>query len=216
MAHINPCPNPNIPPVSIELYDIPCNESHEQYPNAIRAVKAYWRQATNMTFEDQIEYKGIVEYMFTFEQEPLLWRSKCSSLYKSCKASPTWAKYVFIKAMYGGAKIHNLDAQVLGIFKSLKIEDFERDYRTHIPDPARVKEGTPTEQFPPPAAQSSAKRSQPNAPPPLKWSSSPVMNQPVTQQDLERLETRLKEHIDDHIRKIRESIVAVFSERTAF
>lgn len=207
MAHINPCPNPNIPPLKIELSDIPCTESHEQYPNAIRAVRAYWRQATNMTFEDQIEYKGLIEYMFAYEQEASLWRSKCSSNYKSCKASPTWAKYVFIKAMYGGSKIHNLDTQVLGIFKSIKIEDFERDYRTYNPNPAIVK----TEQLPTPAAQSSTKRSLPDEPSASRRSSL-VTNQPVTLQDLEGLEIRLKEHIDGHIRKIRESFVAVFSE----
>lgn len=217
MAHINPCPNPNIPPLRIELSDIPCNES-DKYPDAVRAVKAYWRQATNITIEDQIEYKGLVENTHCHNKGGLPWGPIFFAIWSSCEASPIWAKFFFIKSLYCVLP-PSFDTLMLCVFKSLQIEDFENDYRTHNPEPIRVKKHKGPEQLQPPEAKLKVNRSQPNATSALEQSSpvvggpaSPVNNQPVTQRDLLRLENRLKEHIEGHIKRIREGILAMFAE----
>ncbi|KAL9476222.1 hypothetical protein ACSS6W_006063 [Trichoderma asperelloides] len=221
MRHTNPCPNPNIPPLRIELSDIPCNESDEHYPMAVSAVKAYWRQATNMTIEDQIEYKGLVENKDYYEQGASTWFSAFLAIWSLCETSPTWAKFVFLEALYYDTLPCSFYTLMQSVFESLKIEDFEKDYRTHNPEPARVKKRKATEQLHPPEAKLKANRNQPNASSPLGQPSpviggqaSPVNNQPLTQRDLERLENRLKEHIDGRIKRIREGILAMFAEHT--
>ncbi|KAM0447879.1 hypothetical protein ACHAO4_008623 [Trichoderma viride] len=114
MAPANPCTNPNLPPIRIELSDIPCDESHAQYINGVLVVKAYWRQATNMTLKDQVEYQTLIEQQ-CFEMQP------------------PW--YVFIKALDIGT--YDLDSEVQGIFGSLRIGDFGNSYRAYHPEPAR-------------------------------------------------------------------------------
>lgn len=188
----NPCTNPNLPPIRIELSDIPCDESHKQYPNGVRAVKAYWQQATNMTLEDQVEYKTLIE------QQHFTWSTprfslKDFSVYKSCQTSPTWAKYVFIKAMV----IDNtaLDNQMQGTFGSLEICDFEVCYRIYNPDPARVLKLKALDQL----YQQSHAFSQRDT------SVAPVQPQPLNE-DLQRLGNRSEDFMDGYLRRIQRFI----------
>lgn len=90
-----------------------------------------------MTLEDQVEYKTLVEQQRFEKQGPSMLFSAPSdhSIYKSCQASPTWAKYVFIRAL--GVSTPALDSRVEGIFGSLDISDFERCYRACNPKMAR-------------------------------------------------------------------------------
>ncbi|PON27704.1 hypothetical protein TGAM01_v203471 [Trichoderma gamsii] len=196
MAPSNPCTNPNIPPIHIELSHIPCNESHAQYVNGVLVVKAYWRQATNMTLEDQVEYKTLIEQQRFEKQGPSMLFSAPSdhSVYKSCQASPTWAKYVFIRAL--GVGTPALDSQVEGIFGSLNISDFEQCYRAYNPEPARVLKRRAESQL----LQRSNDFSQ--------WDIFPAAVQTLPDEgDLRELEDRLKEYMDDHLNRIQKIIL---------
>lgn len=195
MAPINPCTNPNLPPIRIELSHIPCNESQAQYVNGVLAVKAYWRQATNMTLEDQVEYKTLIEQQ-RFEKQGSWDISVPSdySIYKSCQASPTWAKYVFIKAL--DISTPALDGQMQGIFGSLGISDFEQCYRAYNPEPAReLKRKAESELL-----QRSNGFTQ--------CAAFPVLAQMLPHKnDLEELEDRLMDCIHDDCSKIRQNIL---------
>ncbi|EHK44704.1 uncharacterized protein TrAtP1_002818 [Trichoderma atroviride] len=196
MTLINPCLNPNIPPIRIELSDIPYKDYHEQYHYAVRVVKGYWRQATNMTIEDQVEYKTLIEQQQFVRQGLANYTPSSHSVYGSCHVSPTWAKYIFLKSLYCNVKMPTLDRQVQGTAKCDIIEDLERTYRTYCPKQARElkrKETRPSE------VQMATILSQSN--------DSPLLtNTSAVTSDLESLEVRLKEYMDCHLDKIRQSI----------
>ncbi|KAL5088118.1 hypothetical protein Trisim1_007281 [Trichoderma cf. simile WF8] len=68
----NPCPAPSVPPMQIEIEDIPVDISHEFYISAVKAVKGYWAQATNMNAVDQQQYKDILKAeSFVIEQSAM-------------------------------------------------------------------------------------------------------------------------------------------------
>ncbi|KAK1246336.1 hypothetical protein MKX08_000138 [Trichoderma sp. CBMAI-0020] len=186
MERMNPCMNPNIPPIRIELSDIPCDDSHPHYANGVAVVKAYWQQATNMTLDDQAEYKTLIEQQQFLKQRAALLAPHQHGVFKSCQISPT---------------------QVECIYKSLKIENLETDYRAYNPNPASDKKRKATKQLQPSKAQRSTNSSQLNASPALGNTS------PVTQGDLERFEAHLKEYMDDHVKEVRESMCRARTEQ---
>ncbi|KAL7918559.1 hypothetical protein ACQKWADRAFT_330550 [Trichoderma austrokoningii] len=191
----NPCTKPNLPPIRIELSDIPCDESHQQYFNGLKAVKAYWRQATNMTLEDQVEYKTLIEQQRFERPMPWLFSSpEDHSVYKSCETSPTWAKYVFINALDINTSL--LDDHMKEVFGSLKICDFEECYRTYNPEPARELKRKAADQ----PQRQTRDFSQRDA------SVTPVQSF-LLEADLQRLENHLKDLIDGKLDEIRNSVL---------
>lgn len=112
----------------------------------------------------------------------------------------------FSKALYDKISLFALDSQVQGIFKSLQIYDYEECYRAYNPKPASEKKRKATEQLQLSETQRSTSFSQPNAYPALGQAS------PVTKEDLEGLEARLKEYMDDHIKQVRENILEASAE----
>ncbi|KAM0513599.1 hypothetical protein ACHAPE_007649 [Trichoderma viride] len=154
-----------------------------------------------MTLEDQVEYRTLIEQQRFEKQGPSMLSSAPSdhSIYKSCQASPTWAKCVFIRAL--GVSTRTLDSQVEGIFGSLNISDFEQCYRAYNPEPARALKRKAESQL----LQRSNDFSQ--------WSAFPAAVQTLPDKsDLRELEDCLKEYMDDHLNRI-QKIILPFATR---
>lgn len=201
MAPTNPCTNPHLPPIRIELSDIPCDERHAQYFNGVLVVKAYWRQATNMTLEDQVEYKTLIEQQRFETQPPWVFSGQGDhSVYKSCQASPTWAKYVFIKALE--FETCDLDSQAQGIFGSLRISDFGNSYRAYHQEPVIELKRKAVDQL----------QQRPNG---FNQQNTPLaLGQTLPfNVDLQRLENHLKMRMDTHLNKIRDFIFEAHAEK---
>lgn len=139
MAHANPCPNPGIPPLRIELSDIPVDEEDPRFPFAIKVIEQYWRQATSMTTDDQWEYKSLIEgEKFSmmdyngFDIDSLI----DHSLFNDLLISPTWAKYVFLYSLFGEESMFAIERFATEKFKSQMIDDLEEEYRAYHRDPS--------------------------------------------------------------------------------
>lgn len=156
-----------------------------------------------MTLDDQEEYKSLLKNNQFMLQGLALYSPIYHSVHKSCQASPTWAKYVFLKALYDNKATPCLDRQMQGIFGSLEIQDFEMDYHTYYHlELVRIKKRKADNQLQRSGSEASGGAQTPPA----------AMDQPLTRRDLERLETRLKAYIDDHIKNTLESIVEACAE----
>lgn len=151
-----------------------------------------------MTLEDQIEYKTLIEQQLFEKKWPWVLSSSDHRICKLCQASPTWAKYVFIRALRMNTEA--LDSQVQGIFGSLNISDLERFYRAYHPEPARELKRKAVDQL----QQRSDGSSQQNT--------SPALGQKLPfNADLQRLENHLKKYMDRRFDKIQNSF---FEART--
>jgi hypothetical protein len=59
----------NIPPLRIEISDLPVDPTDKDYSNAVKAVKAYQSQAVVMTKEEQEEFYDLVVVKQMFRQK---------------------------------------------------------------------------------------------------------------------------------------------------
>lgn len=186
---------------------MPIVEVHWAFPLALRVLKGYWRQATNMTTDDQWEYKHLIECCCFFmhdEDEQKIESPIDHFLFKSLLISPTWAKYVFLKSLFGEESITAIDKFVVKSFKSLETLDLEKDYRTHHPDKyptsgeASGEAQTPSTAPPDSCLLDSGSTEHIGANPDQPDTSSLLgqalllKDQPLTLHDLVELETRLK------------------------
>ncbi|KAL7953754.1 hypothetical protein V8C34DRAFT_308915 [Trichoderma compactum] len=131
VTHPNPCPKPNIPPLRLEIEDIPIAKSHPQFSHAVAAITAYWRQATNMAFSDQQEYRDLVASSAFLVPKSAEGIPSQHKLYKAIKNNPTWARYVMLNAIYG--KVKSLAEHVKTAHGSGVMENFFNDYCKHHP-----------------------------------------------------------------------------------
>ncbi|KAL7897366.1 hypothetical protein HDV63DRAFT_401652 [Trichoderma sp. SZMC 28014] len=228
MAHANRCPSPGIPPLRIELSDIPVDDGYQAYPFAIRVIEGYWGQATNMTTDDQLEYKFLIEDReFERGSDDSLFQHY---LFNDLLISPTWAKYVFLHSLFGYEPLYLIDRFAIEKFGSTTIDDLQEEYRTHHRDPSLPDAEISGEM----QTQSIA-----SSHPPLlnldsfEWldancdqskvtpmgQSSPAVKEAITQYDLEKLETRLKasmaemeNRILEQIHQLRAQIMAIASD----
>lgn len=154
-----------------------------------------------MTLEDQVEYKTLIEQQRFEKQGP--WEISAPSdhsIYKSCQASPTWAKYVFIKAL--DISTPTLDTQLQAIFGSLRISDFEQSYHAYNPEPAKdLKRKATDDQLQRPVVFGPR-------------NASSTLSQTITvNSDLQRIEGRLKEFINGQVKDIRATISDTCAEQ---
>ncbi|PNP53889.1 hypothetical protein THARTR1_05706 [Trichoderma harzianum] len=131
VTHPNPCPNPNIPPLRLEIEDIPISKNHPQYSHAVAAITAYWRQATNMALSDQKEYRDLVASSAFIVPKSAEGTPSQHKLYKAIKNNPTWARYVMFNAIYG--KVKSLAEHVKTAHGSDVIGNFFDKYCKHHP-----------------------------------------------------------------------------------
>ncbi|PON27703.1 hypothetical protein TGAM01_v203470 [Trichoderma gamsii] len=219
-TRINPCPNPGIPPVSIELRDIP-STTQPGFALALRVLEGYWRQATNMSTEEQWDYKSFIENSYFFRHDEggkEIDSPENHILFNELHVTPTWGRYVFLKSLFGEEFTSIIDYFAIDIFESVETLDLEDEYRTYHRDPNRPYSETSREVQTPYTAPSdsslpnsnsteylSTNRDQSNIPSPLGQSSS-VNNQLLMQRDLKRLEARLKASIVEMGNKILEEV----------
>ncbi|KAL6792185.1 hypothetical protein GGI42DRAFT_346553 [Trichoderma sp. SZMC 28013] len=131
VTHPNPCPKPNIPPLRLEIEDIPIAKSHPQFSHAVAAITAYWRQATNMALSDQKEYRDLVASSAFIVPKSAEGIPSQHKLYKAIKNNPTWARYVMLNAIYG--KVKSLAEHVKTAHGSDVMENFFNEYCKHHP-----------------------------------------------------------------------------------
>ncbi|KAK4064747.1 uncharacterized protein Triagg1_8934 [Trichoderma aggressivum f. europaeum] len=131
VTHPNPCPNPNIPPLRLEIEDIPIAKSHPQFSHAVAAVTAYWRQATNMALSDQQEYRDLVASSAFIVPKSAEGIPSQHKLYKAIKNNSTWARHVMLNAIYG--KVKSLAEHVKTAHGSDVMENFFNEYCKHHP-----------------------------------------------------------------------------------
>ncbi|KAM0447880.1 hypothetical protein ACHAO4_008624 [Trichoderma viride] len=91
-----------------------------------------------MTIDDQLEYKSLIERVefLMVDQNG----KEIDSIIKHCLfneflISPTWAKYVFLKSLFGEESISAIDDFAANVFGSIETLDLEKEYRTHHRDP---------------------------------------------------------------------------------
>ncbi|KAL7905088.1 hypothetical protein GGI35DRAFT_489306 [Trichoderma velutinum] len=126
VIHPNPCPNPNIPPLRLEIEDIPIAKNHPQYSHAVAAITAYWRQATNMALSDQKEYRDLVASSAFIVPKSAEGTPSQHKLYKAIKNNPTWARYVIFHSIYG--KVKSLAEHVKLAHGSDVMDNFFEEY----------------------------------------------------------------------------------------
>ncbi|RFU76620.1 hypothetical protein TARUN_5621 [Trichoderma arundinaceum] len=127
----NPCPNPNLPPLRLDLSDTIVSPSHELYSQAMSALKAYWKQAINMTLEDQKEYIRLFEDGVYLTDGATQNNASNHVLYTELENRPNWATYVMLRSQYEHAQVKKLDANLIETFGTLDINDFTSDYNAH-------------------------------------------------------------------------------------
>lgn len=147
-AHVNPCPTPQIPPARLEYADIPVSISDEHYTRAQACVRAYWAQATNMTSTDQDEFRMMLKDRAFYVEESAIAAPSNHRICRALKKQPTWARYVFVKALYPDSK--HVDDFALKYFQSNAINDFTQDYRNYRPVDKKRKKNGPDLRFPNP------------------------------------------------------------------
>ncbi|KAL6829493.1 hypothetical protein J3E69DRAFT_365092 [Trichoderma sp. SZMC 28015] len=136
------CASPHLPPIRIELSDLKIDHTHEQYLRAEAAVKAYWRQATNMTENEQKEYRRLLNEKLYELEGKLLTRPSDHNVYRSCRQKPNWARFIFLYAIYEDlSNLDNLDKFLVSErgYTHLGHKDLTSTYRKHRPVPV---EGT--------------------------------------------------------------------------
>lgn len=136
VTHPNPCPNPGIPPLRLEIEDIPISQSHPQYSHALAAVTAYWRQATNMALSDQQEYLELIASSAYVVSKSAEGTPSQHKLYKAIKAHSTWARYVMFHSVYGN--VRSLAEHVKQAHGSDTIRNFFDQYCKHHPWPPNL------------------------------------------------------------------------------
>lgn len=229
MAHANPCPNPSIPPVELELQEIPVDETHPAFPLALRVFEGYWRQATNMTIDDQLEYESLIErceFSMVDQNGDEIDSLIKDSLFNEFLIWPTWAKYVFLKSLFGEESISAIDDFAINVFGSVETLDLEKEYRTHYRDPnlpygevsgeVQTPSITPshspllnsgsTEQLSADCDQSNVSSLLGQSSSVVEGQASPANNEHVTERDLEKLETRLRASIVDMENRILQQV----------
>ncbi|KAL7943639.1 hypothetical protein V8C42DRAFT_346562 [Trichoderma barbatum] len=137
VAHQNPCPNPHIPPLRLEIEDIPISKNHPQYSHAVAAITAYWRQATNMALSDQKEYTDLVASLAFTVPKSAEGTPSQHKLYKAIKTRPTWARYVMFHSIYGS--VRSLAEHVRLAHGSDVMGNFFDKYCKHHPWPEVLK-----------------------------------------------------------------------------
>lgn len=155
-----------------------------------------------MTLEDQVEYKTLIEQQRFEKQGPWVISAPSDhSIYKSCQTSPTWAKYVFIKAL--DISTPALESQLQAIFGSLRISDFEPSYHAYNPETAReLKRKAADDQL----LQRPSVFGQRNA-------SSALSQTMLVNRDLQRIEGRLKEFMNNQVKDIRATVSDTCAEQ---
>lgn len=204
-------------------------ETHEEFPFARKVLEGYWRQATNMTTDDQWEYKRLIECekFRMIDQNGEDTESLISHFFfNDFLISPTWAKYVFLHSLFGDESISAIDNFVIETFKSFEILDFEKEYRTHHRDPdlpdgevtgevqtssiasphSPLLNSGSTEQFSANCDQSNISSLLGQSSPVADDQTLSVDDDPLTPYDLEKLETRLRTSIIEMEKRILQKI----------
>ncbi|KAF3067624.1 hypothetical protein CFAM422_008601 [Trichoderma lentiforme] len=131
VTHPNPCPNPNIPPLRLEIEDIPIAKNHPQFSHAVAAITAYWRQATNMALSDQQEYRELVASSAFIVPKSAKGTPSQHKLFKAIKNNSTWARYVMFNAIYG--RVKSVAEHVKTAHGSEVMENLFNEYCKHHP-----------------------------------------------------------------------------------
>ncbi|KAK0762165.1 hypothetical protein N5P37_004968 [Trichoderma harzianum] len=105
------CASPHLPPIRIDLSDIPIDYTDEQYLHARSAVEAYWKQAYNMTKVEQMEYQQLIKEELYKKEGKLVTRPSDHNVYRACRKKPNWARFIFIHAIYDALEL--LDRHLL-------------------------------------------------------------------------------------------------------
>ncbi|KAL6789497.1 hypothetical protein GGI42DRAFT_263287 [Trichoderma sp. SZMC 28013] len=134
-VHINPCSTPRLPPRQIELSDIPVLIADQHYIHGVKD-KAFYIEKTGIGAPSN------------------------HRITREWKKQPTWAKFVFIKSIYG--KADRLDQLAVVNFRSVEIKDLTGGYRHYYADPAVVQQ-----QQPKPRRKKNTQPPQPPAQPPI-------------------------------------------------
>lgn len=84
--------------------------SHSQYQNGLAAVRAYWKQAPNMTLDEQREYKyaRLVDNGSWFVQNYATTKPSNHNLTRLSKIRASLLKYVMLSALYPPDKLITL------------------------------------------------------------------------------------------------------------
>ncbi|KAF3063319.1 hypothetical protein CFAM422_009912 [Trichoderma lentiforme] len=146
LPHDNPCPNPQLPPLMIEVDNpyVPQPGGRDQYLyDAV--IDAYQEQATNMTQLDQNEYLSLIEASYFKMDHDTKRGPSHHPLYSKLQNEPTWAKFVFLSALcpeisFIRGQPTPFQLQMISAFKSIEIEGYLRGYLSYRPNARRCYE----------------------------------------------------------------------------
>ncbi|KAL6793850.1 hypothetical protein J3E68DRAFT_359484 [Trichoderma sp. SZMC 28012] len=147
LPHDNPCPNPQLPPLRIEIDNPYVPQPGGRDQNFYEAViDAYQHQAVNMTQLDQNEYLSLIEASYFKMDHDTKRGPSHHPLYSKLQNEPTWAKFVFLSALYPDiSSIYYgqptlFQQQMISAFKSIEIEGYLRGYMSYRPNSRRCYE----------------------------------------------------------------------------
>ncbi|KAM6485552.1 hypothetical protein HDV62DRAFT_290413 [Trichoderma sp. SZMC 28011] len=160
--HDNPCPNPQLPPLLIETdgpYVPRPGDRMRRYCH--RTIMAYQKQATNMTQLDQKEYLSLLQASYFKMPEDTPRGLAHHPLYSKLQTEPTWAKFVFLSALYPEILVIKgqptpFQQQMISAFKSLDIKndsegyEFSKSSPQHDDDQDKVLSSPPSGPHPNP------------------------------------------------------------------
>ncbi|KAM0261488.1 hypothetical protein ACHAQJ_002169 [Trichoderma viride] len=138
-------------PPEFEIADLRMSESDPTYPDAVRCVQTYWKQATNMNSNQRLKYIWYVQgnRRKDFLVKPFAWTGgtvTAHSLYQRacddeggfCRLS--WAAYLFLSTLYGDLPNAYKEA-VAERYGTSIIADHSNVYRHFYPAPASTTDG---------------------------------------------------------------------------
>lgn len=99
-----------------------------QWGNGKAVIKAYQRQAANMSISEQYDYKRLIQKGSYCINESASTKPSNHALDRLIKAKPCWAKYVMLHALYP-TKMESIDKSVRRSLGELVVNDYSALYK---------------------------------------------------------------------------------------
>ncbi|KAL7934376.1 hypothetical protein V8C35DRAFT_40906 [Trichoderma chlorosporum] len=139
-------------PPQFELADLNMQKSDHRYANAVKCVRAYWQQATRLTFEQRKRYLGYLDarkkedYLSTASIQAnvtshILYTSARNYLGEFPAKDARWTDYIFLSALYEKLPADYLEA-IEQRYSTSDIRDYSSEYRSYYPEPIAVLGGS--------------------------------------------------------------------------
>ncbi|UKZ56912.1 hypothetical protein TrVGV298_010758 [Trichoderma virens] len=139
-------------PPRMEIADLDIQESDPRYPDAVKCVQTYWKQAIHMTYDQRKRYLGFLDTRSKVDYlsktpgvtSHILYTSARNYLGEIPTKNIRWADYLFLTSLYKRLPDDYLEA-VAARYSTTTIWDYTEEYRDYYPEPTLSSQDSTTE-----------------------------------------------------------------------